>query len=549
MRRNVSSLSRAVGSLPIKIAEAGRGMSIRLKILVYQTIVAAMLLSSAAATYIAIDRIDYYFDRNRLTGQQMDTVIRLSAHMNRYSENIAELLLLGRTELDDFYAARSSLDDGLVRLRSLVEQEIAFVRTTAEQEAESEELVRVDTMRALFESIDLTTQRLLFLRDQNRLEEAIGLFREEIEERLDAELEQHIAAAIADEEQELEQIQSNTDRLESRLTLLIVGVTLSALLVSGAAGAVLTRALTRPIRELIAGTRAIGDGDLSYRINYDLKDEFADLAQQFNNTAGRLEAQRRQLLEVQSGLENEVARRTSQLEDANARLQRLDHMRMLFLADIGHELRTPLTVLRGEAEVTLRVERSLDEHRETLKRVVQLAQQMGRLVEDLLFLARAEVGAVRFEMQPLTLQDVLEIALSEARVLAEFNGLLVQERMPTEPCRIEGDAERLTQAFLIVLDNAVKYSDPGAPIDLTLACHGPEAVVKVMNTGAGIPESDLPYIFNRFYRGRQAANGETRGSGLGLPIAKWIIDTHGGRIALSSAEGRTVVTIHLTLMS
>ena len=88
-------------------------MSIRLKIILYQLVVAIMLLSSAAATYIAIERIDYYFDRTRLARQQMDTVIRLSAHMNRYSENIAELLLLGRTELDDFYSARSSLDDGL----------------------------------------------------------------------------------------------------------------------------------------------------------------------------------------------------------------------------------------------------------------------------------------------------------------------------------------------------------------------------------------------------------------------------------------------------
>ena len=149
----------------------------------------------------------------------------------------------------------------------------------------------------------------------------------------------------------------------------------------------LSRALTRPIRELIAGTRAIGEGDLSYRIDYDRRDEFADLAQQFNATVGRLDAQRRKLLEVQAGLEDEVARRTSELEDANGRLQRLDHMRMLFLADIGHELRTPLTVLRGEAEVALRGERPIEEHRETLRRIVQLAQQMGRLVEDLLFLA------------------------------------------------------------------------------------------------------------------------------------------------------------------
>ena len=178
-------------------------MSIRLKIVLYQVLVAVMLLSTAAATYISIERIDYYFDRTRIARQQMDTVMRLSAHMNRYSENIAELLLLGRTELDDFYAARSSLEDGLALLTSLIEEEVAFIRSPEEREEEREELARVGRMQELFADIDLTAQRLLFMREQGRLEEATRLFREGIEESLDAELEDHVAAAIADEEAEL----------------------------------------------------------------------------------------------------------------------------------------------------------------------------------------------------------------------------------------------------------------------------------------------------------------------------------------------------------
>ncbi len=144
MRQDVSSLLRMAGSPPTRRGRSRDGMSIRLKIILYQLVVAIMLLSSAAATYIAIERIDYYFDRTRLARQQMDTVIRLSAHMNRYSENIAELLLLGRTELDDFYTARSSLEEGLAHLTTLIEQEIAFVRSAGERARESEELVRVD---------------------------------------------------------------------------------------------------------------------------------------------------------------------------------------------------------------------------------------------------------------------------------------------------------------------------------------------------------------------------------------------------------------------
>jgi two-component system, OmpR family, sensor kinase len=517
-------------------------MSIRLKIIAFQVVVAFMLLSTAAATYFSIERIDYYFDRTRLSREQMDTVVRLSAHMNRYSENIAEMLLLGRTELDDFYDARVSLEDSLARLTELIEDEVEFVRTDGEREEEMVELNRTRTMRTLFESIDLTAQRLMFLRDQGRQEEAVELFREEIEDRLDEELELYISQAIADEEAEIEAIEMRTNQLEQQLILLVLGVCLAALAVSLAAGALLARTLTRPIEALTSGARAIGGGDLSYRITYDRRDEFSDLADQFNVTAASLEAQRQQLLEVQAGLESEVERRTSQLEDANGRLQRLDHMRILFLADIGHELRTPLTVLRGEAEVALRGERAVDEHRETLGRIVTLTQQMGRLVEDLLFLARAEVGAVRFEMQAIPLQDALEMALADARVLAESSDVLLHASLPDEPCRIEGDVERLTQAFLIVLDNAIKYSDPGETAELSLVCDGTEATVHVRSAGPAIPSSDLPFVFNRFYRGRQSNVRNTTGSGLGLSIAKWIVDTHGGQIALTSAARETTVS-------
>jgi signal transduction histidine kinase len=285
---------------------------------------------------------------------------------------------------------------------------------------------------------------------------------------------------------------------------------------------------------------------LGHRIGDDRPEEFAALARQFNRTAGQLEAQQREVRERQAGLEGTISQRTRELEEANERLQRLDRMRVLFLADISHELRTPLTVLRGEAEVALRGERPVEEHRETLGRVVQLAQQMGRLVEDLLFLGRAEVGAVRFEMQPLVLQEVLEIALEDAEVLGEERGLAIQAHLPEAPLRAEGDLGRLTQAVLIVLDNAVKYSTAGTTIGIELDRVAGEARLRVVNRGPGIPKADLPFVFDRFYRGR-AERGSTEGSGLGLPIAKWIVDAHGGRIDIASEEDRTVVDIHLPL--
>ena len=130
-------------------------------------------------------------------------------------------------------------------------------------------------------------------------------------------------------------------------------------------------------------------------------------------------------------------------------------------------------------------------------------------------------------------------------MLAAANGLLLHSVMPGDLCLVRGDAERLVQALLIAIDNAVKYSDENATIEVGLECGSPEAVITIRNAGPDIPEADLPFVFNRFYRGRHTAGRETAGSGLGLPIAKWIVDTHGGSVALESRNRETVLRINL----
>ena len=148
-------------------------------------------------------------------------------------------------------------------------------------------------------------------------------------------------------------------------------------------------------------------------------------------------------------------------------------------------------------------------------------------------------------MQPIALQDVLDIALAEGRVLAAATACCSHAVVPTEACMVQGDPERLVQALLIAIDNAVKYSDAGGTIEVGLDCGDPEATITIRNPGPDIPEADLPFVFNRFYRGRQAADRVTTGSGLGLPIAKWVVDTHGGHVALASRDRETVLTIAL----
>jgi two-component system, OmpR family, sensor kinase len=308
----------------------------------------------------------------------------------------------------------------------------------------------------------------------------------------------------------------------------------------------LSRALSQPIARLAEGAAEIGDGRLSHRIAVHGRDELALLSNQFNRMAEQPEIHRSKLLQQHELLEQKVRERTPQLQEANRRLEDLDRLRIQFLADVSHELRTPLAVLRGEAEVTLRSRaNSADDYRDTLGQIVEQAEHMTRLVDDLLFVTRAEADSIRFEMRRLDLRRILDQAVEDGRMLALERGLEVAAHQPTEPVPVWGDGQRLYQTLLIAIDNAVKYAHPQTTVDVALDAADGQSSILVRNRGLGVPTEDLPYVFDRFYRGRHNAS-LPGGSGLGLSIAKWIVEKHGGTIALLSKPGGvTELEIHL----
>ncbi|MBH0203520.1 MAG: PAS domain S-box protein [Nitrospira sp.] len=237
------------------------------------------------------------------------------------------------------------------------------------------------------------------------------------------------------------------------------------------------------------------------------------------------------------------------IQDAHQKLKALDQLRSQFFADISHELRTPLTVIRGEAEVTLRgKEKPISEYRATLERIVQLSNQMNKLVGDILFLARSESGTLHIDLKPTSLPAILDEVCRETNILARSRGMTATIEGESHAVTVQGDAERLKQLFMILTDNAVKYGRTDGRIVLHLQTKDGEAHVTIADDGLGIPEEDLPHVFKRAYRvwrGRRSAVG---GAGLGLPIAKWIAEAHHGVISMASSLNRgTTVTVRLPL--
>jgi signal transduction histidine kinase len=388
------------------------------------------------------------------------------------------------------------------------------------------------------------------MRNSGQQEIAVRIFHDDVANGLDDEFERLIAIAMQEEMLEIEAADSESGALAQRLAWLIGGTSALVLFGTLAAGLFLYRSIVRPISRLGAGAVAIGRGALSYRIGALGSDEFGMLARRFDEMAAQLEEQQRQLLSAQSDLEAQVQARTAELKSANDALRDRDRARVRFLADISHELRTPLTVLRGEAEVTLRSKPSkMASYRETLGRIVEQAQEMGRLVDDLLLLARAETSEIRVEKNVFDLEPVTAEAAREAEILGRARGIKFQP-MLDGAALVEGDRHRTKQVLMIVLDNAVKYSVPEGLVTLSLTTGDGAATIAVRNRCDRFDDGDLPRVFERFNRGRDEKIDDSAGSGLGLAIARWMVEKQGGNIELRRADGDFVqLTIRFPLLA
>ncbi len=228
-------------------------------------------------------------------------------------------------------------------------------------------------------------------------------------------------------------------------------------------------------------------------------------------------------------------------EDALAQTLRA---RTEFLAEVSHQLRTPLTVIRGSAEVSLHIGRGCA-HEELLREIVKESGSMSRMVEDLLLLARSDSDSLPLIMETVSVAWLLEGLARRAWALAREQEASLQTALSGEG-RLRCDVERIEQAVLILIDNAARYGPSGGPITLSSSTRTGELLIEVADRGPGITPEELPHIFERFYRCENAS--EKPGSGLGLPIAKTIAESHGGRLEAESEVGEgTRMTLRLPL--
>ena len=231
-----------------------------------------------------------------------------------------------------------------------------------------------------------------------------------------------------------------------------------------------------------------------------------------------------------------IVRNLREQRQTAVELARSLQLKTEFIADVSHELRTPLTVLRANAEVALDLASNCD-HKDLLHEILQESERMTQLVEDLLFLARSDAGAMPFELEIANIEIFLDQLAERANLLIGQYGSELKLNLTAEgPVQI--DRIRLAQAILNLVDNAGKYSPAGGTITLRSVQTDTEIIIEVADNGPGIPEQELPLIFERFYRVQKVRSRKTGGVGLGLAIAKSIVIAHGGRIEVVSTVGK-----------
>jgi PAS domain S-box-containing protein len=223
----------------------------------------------------------------------------------------------------------------------------------------------------------------------------------------------------------------------------------------------------------------------------------------------------------------------------------LERSKTAFLSDVSHELRTPLTTIQSAVSLLERAEERLDplEHRALELAEGELARIRG-MVEELLTLAQMDSWQYSLKLETTDLSRIIENAVDSVEAKAQRFGIEIHLYDAAVQCTC--DSQKLYQVFLNLLDNAVKYSETGARVDITVGKDKNDHIVRIKDTGMGIPEEDLPHLFERFYRVDKNRSRSTGGSGLGLAISKQIVEMHGGRISVASEVGvGTTFTVRL----
>lgn len=493
-----------------------------------------MLVLLAILFYTITDRYQNLLTHSDLARDVMQSYLEVSDHTYRKLNAMGEIVANADVGSDMEREANAlSLRDSLIKLRQEISAEAAFMRDQDARE-ELEQLAEIDRVVERIVTISL---RLRAAVDAGDLSQARAELTAVRGDAIAGRFSELIDMALSEERREMQATQDAAQSLGRLISWALPLFVLIVAVFGVGATVVISRSLAGSVDTLRDAALAYASGDFAYRTDELYEAEFAELGNAFDRLGEQLGKRFSVEQHSKAELESLVAERTQGLRETNEELARADRSRRRLLADISHELRTPMTVIHGEAEMALRGEsKTMAEYEDSLNRIREQVLHTNRLVEDLLFVARAEEGQARVQMRSVAISGLIKAVCADFAATAEKKQIRITQSIGDDYIVVSGDHDRLRQVFTILLDNALRYSDVDGHVQVSLkqAEEGVEIIVK--DDGIGLSPEDAEQVFLRFYRGANAQDA-VQGTGLGLPVAKAIVEAHQGKIGITGQVG------------
>lgn len=511
----------------------------------------AIILTQSLIALWAFDAVSRQIDHNRSSQQMLTELLEFRADSKRLKVWLAEYLITEKRETaprDELFARMLGQ---LERLQALSVTASGPGLPSANPAINASD-GNIELLRGNVENL----QRALQTREINRLETDAARWQtlmELFDKFQGTDIAELVNESVKLQQQRTEQADAAARRaLSLTFISLLVSVGL-ALLLFLALSMRLSRHLNQPLERLLAGTDRIANGDYGQPIAETGASEFAELARRFNRMASAVQKAEARQRQLQDATEDRVRERTAQLQEVVNQLQQSEARQQRFVMDISHELRTPTTTIVGEAELALRSSTADDPRRPGLEHIVDCCRQLASRIDDLLMLGRGHHALVSVRLQSQTIGDVYTHIGDRIRTQVAHHPVQLRIQPLATPAGLDPgrwtllvDLEKLDLVCRIITENALQYRCQSEQLELAGTVMDEQLKIELIDQGLGLSPEEIEQLFQRHFRGQRARAERPDGLGIGLPIARSLMQAHDGDIQLLPnvpAGARAVLTL------
>jgi signal transduction histidine kinase len=508
------------------------------KLMISLCILLAIIVLQSGIGFWAHQNSEFHTERNRIANQMLSEFISLRADKQRLKVWLAEYLLTENANTDFRDTLFLRKQQQLTALDELAIRDQLFSTSEVDLQHIMQQVKVISLLQTNLQTLEqaLRTREIAqYQDDTERWQTLISLF----DKFQDTDLAELLQAAIAQQKQRAHSTENDALRAVQKVKQVMLLISAAAIVLAVLLGYHLAKALRQPLQQLLNGTKQLQQGHFNHRINEQGPSEFAELARQFNLMSGYIDAFTGQEKKSQQATEQRVQARTAELQQALAQLHQAELRQKQLLTDISHELRTPATSIQGEAEISLRgKDKDNQEYKDAFARILASSQQLNRRIDDLLFLARGEERLLNVSLKAISLQQFAPLVCTLVQQQLHSRFQLTIASLPTlsDSQWLLLDTEKFATVLGIITDNAQHYAKQSDQLQLAVLPAENEVSVQLSDQGMGVNPAEQQQLFSRHYRSEAARQARPDGLGIGLSIAKAIMQAHDGTIQLSANQ-------------